>query len=300
MKGQKGALDEGGVRSPLLIRWPGRIPAGTRISQIAGAIDLLPTLADLAGAPLASEKPLDGVSLKPLLLETNADWPVRMLFNFWNGRISVRTQSHRLDPAGRLYDITRDPGQHRDIAAQNQELADRLAKAANEMQQEFREELGKDDRPFTVGYSTTTPLPARDGVPHGGVQRSERAPNCSYFTNWTSPEDRITWDIQPREPGRYEAIVYYTCPAGDVGSTVELSLGDAKTKAKVSEPHDPPLRGAENDRVPRRGESYVKDFRPLSLGTIELAGRGQLTLRALEIPGKQVMDVRYLMLTRVE
>ena len=58
---------------------------------------------------------------------------------------------------------------------------------------------------------------------------------------------------------------------------------------KVAAAHDPPLRGAEHDRVPRAGESYVKDFKPLSLGTVELpAGRGLLTLRATKVPGKQV------------
>ena len=67
MKGRKGSTDEGGVRAPFLIRWPGHIRPGTRVPQIAGAIDLLPTLADLAGIPVASHKPLDGMSLKPLL-----------------------------------------------------------------------------------------------------------------------------------------------------------------------------------------------------------------------------------------
>jgi len=49
MKGRKGSTDEGGVRSPCLIRWPQHISPGTRVPHIAGAIDLLPTLADLAG-----------------------------------------------------------------------------------------------------------------------------------------------------------------------------------------------------------------------------------------------------------
>jgi arylsulfatase A-like enzyme len=66
MKGAKGSVDEGGVRSPLLIRWPGKIAAGTEIMQIAGAIDLLPTLAALARIPIASTKPLDGINLAPL------------------------------------------------------------------------------------------------------------------------------------------------------------------------------------------------------------------------------------------
>ena len=49
----------------------------------------------------------------------------------------------------------------------------------------------------------------------------------------------------------------------------------------------------------RRGESYWKDFRPMPLGTIRLnKGRGQLALRALNIAGIQVADVRYIALTR--
>ena len=62
--------------------------------------------------------------------------------------------------------------------------------------------------------------------------------------------------------------------------------------------HDPPLQGAEHDRVPRQGESYVKDFKPLPLGVLTLEkGRGPLTLRAVHIPGKQVMDVRAVTVT---
>ena len=69
----------------------------------------------------------------------------------------------------------------------------------------------------------------------------------------------------------------------------------------VTEANAPPLRGAENDRVPRNGESYVKDFKPLRLGVIELKpGRGQLTLRALKLAGRQVMDVRSVWLTLVK
>src|SRR5439155_1118284 len=56
MKGRKGSTDEGGVRSPLLVRWPKHIPVGTRVPQIAGAIDLLPTLADFAGVKVVGDK----------------------------------------------------------------------------------------------------------------------------------------------------------------------------------------------------------------------------------------------------
>lgn len=43
MKGRKGSIDEGGVRSPLFVRWPGTIESGIEVDQIAAGIDLLPT-----------------------------------------------------------------------------------------------------------------------------------------------------------------------------------------------------------------------------------------------------------------
>jgi len=103
----------------------------------------------------------------------------------------------------------------------------------------------------------------------------------------------MTWEIEVHTTGRYEAILHYTCPQSDVGSVVELSLGKVKWTGTITEAHDPPLRGKEQDRVPRRGESYVKDFRPLSLGTAELpAGQATLTLQATKTASTQVADVR--------
>lgn len=300
MKGRKGSTDEGGVRSPFMIRWPGHIRGGAVVPNIAGAIDLLPTLADLAGIPLVGSKPLDGRSLKPLLLGTAADWPDRMIFSHWDGRVSVRTQRYRLDNEGRLFDMAADPVQDHDVATQQPDVARRLSQAVADWRKEVLPGIKNLDRPFTVGYPDfpLTNLPARDGVPHGGVRRSSPAPNCSYFTHFTSTADSITWDVEVETPGRYEAVVLYTCPAADVGSTVELSLRGSRVEGTVAPANDPPLMGAEHDRYPRQGESLVKDFHPLRLGELDLtAGRGLLTLKALKVPGRQVMDVRGVMLT---
>jgi hypothetical protein len=97
--------------------------------------------------------------------------------------------------------------------------------------------------------------------------------------------------VEVGEAGEFEAVVEYTCPAGETGSTIEMTLGTARASAKVTVPFDPPLRGAKEDRVVRI-ESYWKEFRPLSLGKVRLEkGRGKLTLRATEIAGKQIADV---------
>lgn len=301
MRGRKGSTDEGGVRSPLFIRWPGKIKAGQSIPQIAAVIDLLPTLAGLAGVPRIGDKPLDGLSLKPLLTgEAPADWPDRMIFSHWNRKIGVRTQRHRLDDQGRLYDMSADPGQDHDIAGEQPELAAKLRAEAAAWRAEMMPMLREDERPFPAGFREfpLTQLPARDGVPHGKIKRSASAPNCSYFTNWTQPEDSMTWDVEVATAGRYAADIYCACPEKDLGAEIELGLNGARVTGTLDKASDPPLLGAENDRVPRAGESYVKDFQPWRIGELNLdAGRGKLTLKANRIPGAGAMEVRLITLT---
>lgn len=304
MKGHKGSTDEGGVRSPLHIRWPATIEPGTVVRPIAAAIDLYPTLIDLAGIDRHGDLPFDGVSLAPWLRGERPETPDRILFQHWAGRVSARTQQFRLDHAGQLFDLDNDPAQRQDVAASHPEITARLSAAVEHWRHSVHSQApSTDDRPFPVGYSEfpRTVLPARDGVPHGGVERSSRAPNCSYFTNWTSTDDRITWDIEVHTPGRYQAIVHYTCPEAAVGVRIRLSAGDVAAAAVITEAHDPPLRGAEQDRVSRGPESFVKDFRPLSLGTITLpAGRATLMLEATEVPADRVADVRSVELLLIQ
>ena len=302
MKGKKGSTDEGGVRSPLFMKWEGKLKAGKIITQIAGAIDLLPTLTDLAEIKFKSEKILDGVSLKPLLMENNPEWEERLIFNYWSKRTSVRSQQFRLDNNDKLFDMKNDPGQNIDISNEKPEIAKKLILAKEKWESEVLSELPKtDERTFTVGHPDYkfTQIPARDGKAHGNIERSNRHPNCTFFTNWISPKDSITWEAEVLADGDFEVEIYYTCSAENVGSTFELSFGEEKIIGKITESHNPPLTGMENDRDPRI-ESFVKEFKPQKIGTIHLKkGMGTLTLKANEIIGSQVMDFRLLMLKRI-
>lgn len=305
MKGKKGSVDEGGVRVPFLIRWPGKIPAGKRIAQIAGAIDLFPTLCDLTGVAVPPTKPMDGRSLKPLLLsDKEINWPEREFISFQAGGknkwVSVRSQDFRLDPTGALFDMKVDPGQKQNVAAQHPDEAKRLSGISQKFLAEIAPVLASaKDRPYTVGYAPLTYLPARDGEPHGTVQRSGKAPNCSYFTHWTRTDDTVTWDIEVGEAGTYEAILYYTCAPANVGTEMALSFAGKTLRTTVTEAHDPPAYGREKDRAERESESYVKDFKPLSMGVLELAKtRDLLTLQAPKIIGNSAVEVRYVMLVK--
>ena len=321
MKGRKATTDEGGVRSTCFLRWPARLPAGHTVPQIAGAIDLLPTLTSLAGVKRVGDKPLDGRDLSPLLLKQTIDWTDRMIFSLWAGRISVRTQQHRLDDQGQLFDMLADPGQTAPITEREPEIASRLKAAVTAWRQDVfsaaraKESVAKttgqdqkkataanavDPRPIPVGYREfpITMLPARDGEPRGTVRRSSNAPNCSYFVNWTSKEDSLVWLLDVHTTGRYEVVIDYTCPEPDAGSLVELRFRNSRLTGRVTPGWNPPLN-TNQDTLPRPpAESQMKEFRPLKLGVIDLEqGPAPLTLRALEIPGSSVMDVRRVTLT---
>lgn len=300
MKGKKGTTDEGGVRSPAFINWPKHIKPGTKILPISGAIDLLPTLSDMANLKWTPAKPLDGISLKPLLLQQKTNWKDRQIFSYWKGKTSVRSQQYRLDDKGELFDMYADPGQHKNIADINKPVVNKLNLALNDWKKNVLSELPpKDERPFPFGnpkaYSTI--LPAGDGVPHGNIKRSNQYPNCSYFTNWTNVNDKITWDLDVVQSGDFNVALYYTCPSKDTGAVFSLNFGNSKLVSKISIAHDPPLQGMEYDRVPRI-ESYVKDFKKLDLGSMHFEkGKGTLVLQASKIPGSQAMDVEMLVFT---
>ncbi|MGI9550392.1 MAG: arylsulfatase [Aurantibacter sp.] len=302
MRGRKGSTDEGGVRSPFYIQWKGSIPEGKTVSEIGSAIDILPTLAALADVETSTEKPLDGKNMAPLLLGKKTSWENRYVFNHWNGKTSVRSQNFRLDSEDRLYDITKDRGQTTDVSGQYPKVLDSLKGSKQIWLADIRPTTNDtDNRPFTLGHPDYdyTQIPARDGIPHGGIERSNRHPNNTFFTNWKSEKDSITWDVEVLANGEFEVELYYTCKPENAGLAIQLSHGDSKLITRITEAHNPPLTGMENDRDPRI-ESYVKDFKPKILGNIRLRkGRNPLTIKALRIPGNGGIDVRLLMFRRI-
>ena len=83
LRGQKGTMYEGGIRVPGLLEWPARVSAPRVTDVPAVTSDILPTLAGLAGAALP-ERPLDGISLVPLLNGMMSTWPEPIFFSSFN------------------------------------------------------------------------------------------------------------------------------------------------------------------------------------------------------------------------
>jgi arylsulfatase A-like enzyme len=164
----KGTTWEGGMRVPCIVRWPGHVPRGTVSSEIAATIDVLPTLAKLAGVDVAGsdevkQRPIDGVEITQLLLSDESKSPHDAYFIYWGKELqairSGRWKLHfphayqALKQAGAdgkpglyekrttdlaLYDLESDIGETKDVAGEHPEEVERLKKLADRA----REELG--------------------------------------------------------------------------------------------------------------------------------------------------------------
>lgn len=303
MKERKGSTNEGGVRSPLAMKWPNGIESGKKIERLVSVIDLLPTLSELCGIPYETQKSLDGISVKNNIIGEEKDWEDRYILNMWKEKVSIRNQKYRLSHRGAFHDIEKDRGQAKDLSEELSELKAEFQKVAQDFLQQKKEELPViDERPFYLGHPAMkfTQIPARDGTAHGNIERSNKYPNCSFFTNWISKQDSITWQVEVPEAGQFGVKLYYTCKVGDEGSTMQLSVGENKLQFKIEKAHDPPLRGMAED-ITARIESYVKDWKVIDIGTIDLsAGTATMSLNALEVPGNSVIDFRLLLFERLD
>lgn len=126
-RGRKGSLYEGGIRVPLIARWPGHIKAGTVSDQLSAFWDVLPTLCELAGAE--PKQPIDGLSIVPTLMSSGEQAQHESLyweFPAYGGQQAVRMgrwKAVRLnlkvdeaDHAIHLYDLEQDIGETTDLA----------------------------------------------------------------------------------------------------------------------------------------------------------------------------------------
>lgn len=140
LRGFKFTKYEGGMREPTVMWWPERIPAGKVCDEIAGTIDILPTIAQLAGAKLPANRILDGRSIVPLL-EARPDAKTPHDAYFYR-TMAVRSGDWKLI-GGDLYNLADDIAESNNVAADHPEIAERLEK----LLEAHRGELRQNSRP---------------------------------------------------------------------------------------------------------------------------------------------------------
>mgnify|MGYP000368545971 CR=1 FL=1 len=130
----KGWMYEGGIREPLIIRWPGKAKGGSNCEVPVTSTDFYPTLLEACGLPAKPKQHVDGVSLVPLLEQPTAAFqrgPIFWHYPHWGNQggspsAAVRDGSWKLihyytDKDPELFDLSKDPGERKNLAKQHPE-----------------------------------------------------------------------------------------------------------------------------------------------------------------------------------
>jgi arylsulfatase A len=141
LRGYKRDFYEGGIRTPMLVKWPGKVKAGSTNDHISAFWDILPTLADITGAK--NPENIDGISFLPALLGKKQK---EHEFLFWEfheqgGKMAVRMGNWKAvklnidkSPQGvtELYDLTTDQGETKNVASSHPEIVKKMEEIMNQ------------------------------------------------------------------------------------------------------------------------------------------------------------------------
>ncbi|NQT40881.1 MAG: sulfatase [Planctomycetes bacterium] len=164
LRGSKYVTEEGGHREPMIARWPGEIPAGRVCRELATTMDLFPTFAHRAAAPLPTDRVIDGRDIWPLLADhPGAASPHEVLFYYNGDNLQAVRWKHwklhlprtpdmipwwqrgkgigRLDQP-LLYDLQNDRGERQDVALRHPDVVKEILALA----ESCRTELGRHGR----------------------------------------------------------------------------------------------------------------------------------------------------------
>ncbi len=153
----KGNAGDLGCHTPLIANWPGVIEPGQVTGELSDATDMLPTFAELAGAPLPQNVKLDGISIVSIL--KGLDGPRRQwIYSQVGSRRKARDQRYFLNVQGGLFDLKQDPYQQNDLA----QSTDRTVVAAREKLQAVLDSMPQDKQleGFPENYSKLGKVPA--------------------------------------------------------------------------------------------------------------------------------------------
>ena len=291
LRGGKGNVYQGGILVPCFVRYPKRFPAGAKILAQCDVVDLLPTLAELAGAEVPHDRVIDGASLVPLLKAGKGQSPHEYLYHNWSRNRPRDDVNWAITGAkyklvnGQLYDIESDPSESNNLASSKPDLVKNLRA---EYQRWFKDVCNGQvfgRVPIEVGRKDENPVEIQMSWAelHG---KNTRYTFSSYdwdvIDGWDTKGDAVDWDIDVVRSGKYEVKIQYGCTRTDAGGKFSVSVVDANVDGQVE------------------ATPTVDAFITRTLGTLELPlGRNTIRVEAEKIPGKQLMALNRIWLKRI-
>lgn len=305
MKGKKGSVDEGGVRSPLFIKWPKKWKEPKLITQLSAHIDILPTLISFCGLNLKEELQFDGIDLSEFIesQKTNIDREIYSLVTYDSSLPdypgAIRTQNFRWVKQKDnffLYDMLNDPNQEHNLIDSLPEVHRVFDLKYNSWFAEVTKDINVDHRmSIPIGYDEVSMLEAQ--APQAGFSGDVRFFEGhgwanDWLCNWTS-QDSIWWNFNSANEQKYNVFLKYTCDESEIGSTVSLKLNDQVYTQTINESFNPKYI-LSPDRVPRK-EAYEKPWKKLLFGEVSVPkGKAKISLSAKHAPGMTIGHIKGL------
>lgn len=157
LRGYKTNTYEGGPRVPFLMQWKGKIPAGKTYENPVMNLDVLPTVLTAAGGTVEADWKLDGVNLVPHLTGTNTARPHETLYWRFSPQWAVRHGDlklvHSVGGSGKpeLYDLSKDAGESKDLAAQMPDKVKELQALYDAWSAQQMEAIAPKEKPAKAG-----------------------------------------------------------------------------------------------------------------------------------------------------
>ncbi len=132
---------EGGFRMPCIMRWPGRMPAGRTCGDICATIDLLPTFAAMADAPMPQDRVIDGKNLLPYLTGEQEESPRNRYFYYDGKNLEAMRKGRwklRVADDPQLFDLRNDIGEQENLASEHPDRVERMRKIMNEFDSDLK------------------------------------------------------------------------------------------------------------------------------------------------------------------
>ena len=307
MRGTKGSIHEGGVRVPCIINWKGKIVQKS-IHQLAGHIDLLPTLASLCELDPPETLPLDGIDLSTLLLSSDESLPERLMYTKKSTESiipdgAVRSDQYRFVVERgdtMLFDMLADPGQRSDISDKEKEVTATMALAYDDWFNDVVDNF-KPDTEMRIGFENekTAYLPAHEAGFSGDIHFMEgHGWAHDWLVNWVNESDSIFWDVVVDQATTFNCEIVYSCPEENLGSLLTISTAGSTIETTIKTAHDPEYMDSP-DRI-KRIEVYEKEWARLSIGELSIPeGNQRIVLKSKNIPNGMAGEIKGLQLTKV-
>lgn len=285
LRAGKGTVFEGGVRSPLWIRWRGKL-APKDVEGPAAHIDIYPTLMELCDVPRPPGPPIDGISLAKSLKGT-ASVPDRLLYFHQAGKQvrapypgAIRNRRWSLVNGAQLYDLSKDVGEQSDVSAANPEVTAKLRSAYQAWFEQAAEQCGFEQPVIPVGYEEENPvlLAAPRAKLTGGLKYfAEHGYANDWAAGW-SASGIMEWSVDVVQEGEYEAQALYLSEPGGVGAPLILRAADSQVTGEIRE-------ATKNEPLPtglrQVSLTYLEfPWRTVKLGLIHLS-KGRQALRLI-------------------